>query len=433
MLYINTPNTQTMSFNSKIIRYGKESLDLTLKTSGKEIRMIFSDLGVMIIVLAVPLLYPLLYSLIYYPEVVREMPIGVVDQSASSQSRDFIRDLEATPELTVAYHCLSMDEARELFMERKIRGILSIPSNFARDIALSRQTTVSAYADMEYFLYYKALLTGTNFVALETGENIQVQSLKNTGLSSEQAMIVAQPIELVDNAIANPSGGFASYGVPASLILIIQQTLILAMGIMSGTVREKRSRELYLDEEMLSSRVMGQILGKTIAYLAIYSVLCVYMLGLIPDWFGYAHLAGFKELSALIIPFLLASIFMGLTLSGLFQKRESSMMLYLFTSIPLLFLSGVIWPLSNFNAFWLTLREFFPSSDAIFGFIKMNSLGASITETRKEIVTLWIQASAYLLTAATVLWYRQKVGRNTATFKSPDHRQSADPLFVVVP
>lgn len=422
-----------MVFKSSFIQYCRESLDLTLKTFVRETRMIFSDLGVMIIILAVPLVYPLLYSLIYYPEVVREMPIAVVDQSASAPGREFIRNLEATPELRVARVCMSMEEAQKLFMKREIRGIVRIPPSFAADLAMKRQTTLSAYADMEYFLYYKALLTGTNFVALETGKNIQVQNLKNSGITEEQSRVMAQPLELIDNAMANPAGGFASYGVPAALILIIQQTLILAMGIMSGTARERRLREPYQQEELASSRVMGQILGKTLAYFLIYSVLCVYMLGLIPDWFGYAHLAGFRELSALIIPFLLASIFMGLTLSGLFGKRESSMMLYLFTSIPLLFLSGVIWPLSNFNAFWLTLREVFPSSDAIFGYIKMNSLGASVTETRKEILTLWIQAGTYLLTAAIVLWNRQRSTGRAARHGTSTDQHPADPAFVDIP
>ncbi len=120
---------------------------------------------------------------------------------------------------------------------------------------------------------------------------------------------------------------------------------------------------------------------------------------MIPEWFGYGQSAGLFQILALITPFILSSIFLGLTLSVIFKNRESSMMIYLFTSIPLLFLSGIIWPLSNFSKLWLAVREIFPSSNAIFGYIKMSSLGASIYETRKEIMTLWIQTGFYFLTA----------------------------------
>ena len=92
-----------------------------------------------------------------------------------------------------------------------------------------------------------------------------------------------------------------------------------------------------------------------------------------------------------------------------------AMMLYLFTSIPLLFLSGIIWPLSGFSNGWLVVREIFPSSNAIYGFIKMNSLGAGIYETRKEILSLWFQAGTYFLTACLV--YAHEVKKSARMFE----------------
>jgi len=374
----------------------------------REFQLIFSDVGVMVIIFAVPLLYPVLYSFIYYPEVVRDLPIAVVDMSNSSESRTFSRNLDATPEVKIQAHCISMNEAIELFKRREIRGIIQIPASFSSDIALKRQTTISAFADMGFFLHYKALMTGTSFVALQTGNQIQIKNLVNEGLTERQAEVTAEPIKLVENAMANQAGGFASYGIPAALILIIQQTLILAIGIMAGTARERHpfGTLVPLDRKRLGT--LRLVIGKTAAYFTIYALLCVYMLGFVPTWFGYARLADFTELLALITPFLLSTIFFGITLSVLFKNRENPMLLYLFTSIPLLFLSGIIWPLSNFSPTWLIVREIFPSSNAMLGFIKMNSLGATFFETRKEILTLWIQTGVYFLTACLVYWYQVK-------------------------
>jgi len=388
--------------NLKINKQIREGFASTLRIWMREFQLIFNDVGVMVIIFAVPLIYPMLYSFIYYPEVVRELPIAVVDLSYSSQSREFTRNLNATPELKVTCNPMSMDEAIELFKKREIRGIVQIPASYAADIAMKRQTTISAYADMEFFLYYKALMTGTSFVALETGRQIQVKNLMNGGLTEQQAQVTADPLKLVDNAMANQAGGFASYGIPAALILIIQQTLILAIGILAGTARERHpfGTLVPLDRKRLGT--LRLVVGKSAAYFTIYALLCVYMLGMIPRWFGYAQSASFTELIALISPFLLSSIFLGITLSVVFKNRESAMILYVFTSIPLLFLSGIIWPLSNFSTVWLVVREIFPSSNAIFGFIKMNSLGATIFETRKEIMSLWIQTGFYFLTACLV-------------------------------
>ncbi len=383
-----------------------EGLSYTVRIWMREFHLIFSDWGVMILIFAVPLVYPMLYSLIYYPEVVRDMPIAVVDLSNSSDSRQFTRNLDATPELKVATGAVSMEEAITMFKNRNVRGIIQIPESFNRDIAQNRQTTISAYADMEFFLYYKALMTGTSFVSLETGNRIQINNLMQKGLTEKQAEISAEPVKLVDNAMANQAGGFASYGIPAALILIIQQTLIIAIGILAGTARERHvfGTLVPLDKNRLGT--FRLVIGKAAAYFSIYSLLCVYMLGMIPEWFGYGQSADLTELIALITPFILSSIFMGLSLSVVFKNRESSMMLYLFTSIPLLFLSGIIWPLSNFGPLWLAVRELFPSSNAIFGYIKINSLGATIFETRKEIMSLWIQTGIYFLTACITYGYQ---------------------------
>jgi ABC-2 type transport system permease protein len=394
--------------NNKINIFGqiREGFTNTLRIWMREFQLIFSDVGVMILIFAVPLVYPMLYSFIYYPEVVRDLPIAVVDLSHSPDSRQFTRELDATPDLKVAANSISMEEAISMFKNREVRGIVQIPETFSKDIAMKRQATISAYADMEFFLYYKALMTGTSFVALQTGKQIQINNLVNDGLTEQQAEITAEPFKMVDNAMANQAGGFASYGIPAALILIIQQTLIIAIGLLAGTARERHIFGTLVPMDRKRMGTLRLVLGKSAAYFSIYAMLCVYMLGMIPEWFGYGQSAGFTDLIALITPFLLSSIFMGLTLSVIFKNRESSMMLYLFTSIPLLFLSGIIWPLSNFSPVWLVVREIFPSSNAIFGYIKMNSLGAGIFETRKEIMSLWIQTGVYFLTACITYGYQ---------------------------
>ena len=384
----------------------RDGITNTLRIFLREFRLIFSDVGVMVLIFAVPIVYPMLYSFIYYPEVVRDLPIAVVDMSHSVDSRQFTRDLDATPDLKVATSSISMEEAIRMFKNREVRGIVQIPASFSKDIAMQRQTTISAYADMGFFLYYKALMTGTSFVSLETGNQIQINNLMNQGLTQRQAEITAEPVKLVDNAMANPGGGFASYGIPAALILIIQQTLIIAIGILAGTARERHVFGTLVPLDRKRMGTLRLVIGKAGAYFIIYALLCVYMLGMIPEWFGYGQSAGFTELITLITPFVLSSIFMGLTLSVIFKNRESPMLLYLFTSIPLLFLSGIIWPLSNFGPLWLAVREIFPSSNAIFGYIKMNSLGASIFETRREIMSLWIQTGVYFLTACITYGYQ---------------------------
>jgi ABC-2 type transport system permease protein len=380
----------------------KSAVSNTALIFQRELVLVLSDLGVTILLLIVPLVYPFLYSLIYYPEVVRDLPVAVVDMSQSADSRAFIRNLNATPDLDIGYECISMAEAAEKFRKRENRGIILISETYSSDLALGRQAVVSLYADMEFFLYYKAMVMGAGLVSIEEGNDIQVKKLLNAGLSERQAEVFSNPFVISGNAIANPAGGFASYGIPAALMLIIQQTLVLAIGIMAGTARERHRQGTLIPCDLRRMGTFRMVLGKSAAYFLIYAVMCFYMLGAIPTWFGYPDKAGFSQLTALMVPYLLSAIFFGLSLSVFFKNRETPMLLYLFLSLPLLFLSGIIWPLSNMSPWWQAVRSIFPSSHAMLGYIKMNSIGADISETTHELAMLWKLTAFYFVTACLV-------------------------------
>jgi ABC-2 type transport system permease protein len=397
--------TYILNLSGKI----KEAVANTFRVCMREYQLIFTDLGVVVLLLVVPVVYPVLYSFIYYPEVVHDLPVSVVDLSHSPASRDYIRSLNATPEVKIEHYCLSMEEAIVRFKKGQSNGIVVIPENFSNNIATGQQAVISVYADMKFFLHYKAIMMGSAFVTLQKGSDIQIERLMAGGLSAHQADIQANPILLNGNAMANSAGGFASYGIPAALMLIIQQTLVLSIGILAGTARERHAGGLLVPPDRRRIGTLRLVVGKSAAYFTIYLILSVYMLAFIPRIFGYPQMAGAGELSALLIPYLLSAIFMGMTLSVLFKNRESPMLLYLFASFPLLFLSGIIWPLSNMGPLWLAVREIFPSSNAMYGFIKMNTLGAGISETRSEIMALWVQSGIYFLMACLVYWKQVKI------------------------
>ena len=80
----------------------------------REFQTTFRDQGVLIFFILVPLGYPLLYSFIYDNEVVREVPAVVVDDSHSSLSREYLRKVDATPDIQIVAYCADMEEAKQM-------------------------------------------------------------------------------------------------------------------------------------------------------------------------------------------------------------------------------------------------------------------------------------------------------------------------------
>ena len=81
---------------------------------------------------ALPLMYPVIYTLIYNPETVRKMPVAVVDESRSAESRSFVQKASASPAIAIYAYCNDLQEARELMYENKVFGIMQIPSSYGK-------------------------------------------------------------------------------------------------------------------------------------------------------------------------------------------------------------------------------------------------------------------------------------------------------------
>lgn len=73
----------------------------------------------MLFFVALPLLYPIVYTLIYNPEVVRQLPIAVVDNCLNADSRQLVQKASASPSIEIYAYCADMPEARRLMAEKK--------------------------------------------------------------------------------------------------------------------------------------------------------------------------------------------------------------------------------------------------------------------------------------------------------------------------
>lgn len=390
-----------MTFKQKVVQ-GIHDLFYIWK---QEFRTTFRDQGVLIFFVLVPLVYPLIYSFIYTNETIREVPTVVVDNSRSSLSREYLRKVDASPETSIVAHCADMEEAKLMLKDRKAYGIIYIPAHFSDDIARGKQTQVSIFCDMSGLLYYKALLTANTNVSLAMNADIKMERAGNT--TARQDEITAYPIEYEDVAIFNPTNGFAAFLIPAVLILIIQQTLLLGIGLSAGTAREQNRFKDLVPINRHYNGTLRIVMGKGLSYFMVYSLVAVYILCVVPRLFSLNQIAIPGVLTLFALPYLAACIFFAMTASIAIRNRETCMLLFVFTSVPLLFLSGISWPGAAMPEFWRYFSYIFPSTFGINGYVRINSMGATLNEVSFEYQALWIQTGIYFLT--TCLVYRWQI------------------------
>ena len=382
-----------------------EGFSDVLRIWWSELKLTFRDQGAITFLLFLPLFYPLLYAFIYNNETVHEVPIVVVDESHSSLSRDFLRKMNATSQVRIIGNSSNMLDAQQAICEREAYGIVRIPSSFASDLYTGRQTRVGIYCDMSGLLYYKAILTAATDVSL--GLNAQVKVTYSGNTTNRQDEITEHPIAYKDIAIFNPTAGFAAFLIPAVLILVLQQVLLLGIGLLAGTQRENnRFRDLVPINRHYHG-TLRIVLGKSLWYFMLFLILSIYVLVVVPKLFSLNQIGHYSTLLAFIVPYLLACIFFSMTCSIFVRNRENCMPIFVFSSLPLLFISGISWPGASVPDFWRVISWLFPSTFGINGYVRINNMGALLSDVSVEYQALWLQTGFYFMTTCWV--YRRQI------------------------
>jgi len=360
-----------------------------------EFKNIFTNVPIVLTIIGGVLFYSFFYPQPYANEVVKTLKISVVDLDKSDLSRKIIHSLDATPELNIIRKDVSTNDAKQALIESKIKGIIVIPAHFRRDLALHVSPTVAVGADANYFLIFGSVVEGALKSILTESASIKVANLlvKNTPLSSAKKAYT--PFTLNSINLFNPNMSYTYYVIPAVFILILQQTMLIGLGILGGFYNERKKRYIAPVWMKISSRVL--IFG------TLFSTHMLFYFGFSFDFYNISHLASAYDMVKLGVPFILSTIFLGIFFGGLLKNQESATPILLFTSLPLVFSAGFIWPKEAIPEIVTYFSLLFPCTPAMQGFLKLNQMGVSFDGVLVQYGLLWLQVVLYLLMSIYVL------------------------------
>lgn len=349
----------------------------------------FHDSGAMLIMIIGVFAYSLIYSIPYASEVIKEIPIGVIDMDRSTMSAQFTRDLNSTNSLNIVSTPLSIEEAKKEFYKDKIKGFVIIPKDFEKDILKGYQTTISVHADTSYMIIYKTLYSAVTQTTLETGAKIEVAKLMKQGIPKQMAITLKKPFEFVQTPLYNAAGGYKTYVYPVVLILILHQTLIVGLGLIQGSVNELKGRFCRNKKN-----IPLILFAKCSAYVLLYLFYSLIIFLIFPALFSYPMAYNLLPLFVMLILMFYSAAFFSYTLSYFFKTRESVLLLIVVTSLIFVFLPGLIWPREAMPMFINIFSFFIPATCAIDGITKINQMGATFWDIRYDI--LWLAFLCFL-------------------------------------
>lgn len=378
-----------------------------LTTFKNEAKLIFTDAAIVLTIIGGVILYAFLYPQPYAKQSISELSVSVVDYDKSDISRSVIFKLNATPQIDISRQDQSEKEAKDALIRGEIKAVIVIPRHFKRDLALNKSPTIAVGADSSYFLIYGGVLEGTMKSVLTQSATIKVANLLKKQVPLSEAKKAYAPYSLNIINLFNKDNSYTQYVVPAVFILILQQTMLIGLGILGGGVNERmrRKEEAYFK----SAPVWHMYLSRIVIFGSLFFVHMLFYFGYSFDYFEVTKLANIADLLTFSFAFLLSSLSFGLFLGTLFSSREIATPVVLFSSLPIIFAAGFVWPLESLPSFIHTLSLFIPATPAIHGFLGLNQMGASFDMIIDSYSILWIQTLLYLILAYFIFsWKRKK-------------------------
>ena len=369
-----------------------------------EMRRVLNDRGVFGLIILAPVIYGVLYPQPYLGQILRRIPIAVVDQDHTELSRSLVQTLNADEATEVAVSADTLAQAQAALDRREVFAILGIPQDTEKEVLKGNPARLPAYVDSAYFLLYNRMLEGIMEGSGAVNGDVASRGARAEGSLAHAALTRSSPVDLVTEPLFNPTGGYASYVVPAAFILILQQTLLLGVATMGGvTSASGRRRE---------RDGVRAILGQAIAHLCLaLPGLGLYLI-VIPRIFGFSTLGSVLDLLAMAIPFVLSVSFLAQFTSLWFRRRETAVLLFIAASLPLFFTVGVSWPVEAIPDVIRAASRVFPSTSAIDGLVRINQMGTSLHDVAKDWASLWALVALYgaLTIVAALVFRRREVG-----------------------
>jgi ABC-2 type transport system permease protein len=229
-----------------------------------------------------------------------QLPTAIVDLDHTTTSRSAARNLAANMLVDVDYAPETFNDAMTLVKQGKIYGFFMIPDNFERDAISGKETTITYYVNLAYYVPGTLSYKSFKQTAVTTTGGIMVTTLVSTGVGEQFVRNMVQPVVTQAHPYGNPWTNYSIYlsnsFIPCALQLIIFQ--ITAFTFLSEIKRGTSQRWLA----NAGGSIIKASLGKLIPQFAIYAIVGLAIMSLL---FGYNRFPLNGSLTGMIIAMLL--------------------------------------------------------------------------------------------------------------------------------
>jgi ABC-2 type transport system permease protein len=304
----------------------------------KEFIHIIRDPRTLAVMFITPLLQLILFGYAATSDV-RDIPIAVLDQDRTPQSRHLVEAFVQSGQFTIATDVASEADLAQAIDFGRARAGLIIPPTYTTDLTGGRGAQAAFVLDGSDPSVASSALSSARLIGQVEATTIQQQTLARRG----GGLALTAPVEVRTRVWYNPDMQSAVFMVPAliGLILQMQATLLTASAIV-------RERERGTIEQLIVTPIRSYelIVGKILPYALVALLITGEILIAGTLLFGVPIKGSLPLLISISCLFLLSALGIGLLISTVANTQQEAFLLTFLTMFPSVFLAGMIYPIA---------------------------------------------------------------------------------------
>jgi ABC-2 type transport system permease protein len=337
----------------------------------KEFKQLSRDRVTFGMIVMIPLMQLLLFGYAI-STIVRNIPIAVVDNSGSAAARNITEQVRVTQVVDIVGHYTTATEAEAAIVAGTIRAALVFPENLTQRIAGGE--TVG-----QWLVDSSDTMVSSSLLALRT---MPLRLEADAPPGAYQSAMPTFEVAL----FFNPERRSEVNVVPGLTAIILTMTLILFTAVSLVREREHGNLELLITTPIHPLELM---VGKLVPYIFVGIVQITIILGLGQMVFNVPFHGEFLSLAAVTLPFIAASLTLGLLFSTLAETQMQAMQMTFFFLMPSILLSGFMFPYDAMPRAAQYIAEILPATHFVRLIHGVFLRGAHASQLLPDIFWLW--------------------------------------------
>ncbi|MCJ7743839.1 MAG: ABC transporter permease [Dehalococcoidales bacterium] len=375
-----------------MLKHIKQTVIDSYRLGYKDILDFTRDRMMLIAFIIMPLFMMVMMGYIFPSQsALKDIPLGVVNQDTGLIGNTIVEPLsqmkldegQQNPfHLTTVS---SVDSAIEQIKGQQLSGALIIPENFTATIASGQQETVTIIVDQSNPQLSSTLTTMLDKILDSMSTYVGVQQVAKLLPQSPNPVALVKPFTIQTQGIVPGEPNYFQFMAPGIMAMVVM--LSVMTGLAASIAREREDGTL---DGILVSPInrLSIILGKAFSQIARGLLQAAIILGLATLLFGVVIHGNLLLVVLLLILGVFSFVGVGVQISALATRQETAMTIMMTLQFPMLFLSGVLFPVQHMPEWIQAISKAVPLTYATQALRQVMTLGVGISEVIGQIIIL---------------------------------------------